>query len=329
MEPARPMHPDPNEWPAVDWNDLARRLGPDRLAHRLKIQVSHSAHSLHWTSPRHYLQTSFFLQRLALTLLRLTGLYARARRNYFDLQTRTQSWVLDRLDPVFQGYTILHLSDLHGDLDPAFIPSLIDKIRPLVFDLVVITGDFRSRTYGDHRPSLRAIRHLTQALARPVFAVLGNHDAIEMAPGLTQAGIQVLLNESHIIRRGSAALGLAGTDDPHGYRTDNLAQALAGLPVNLPRILLAHSADTYRDAEAAGVDLLLCGHTHAGQICLPGGIPVIRNTSGPRFLFTGPWRFRRLQGYTSAGTGSSGIPVRLNTRPEAVLHQLLAPASKP
>jgi predicted MPP superfamily phosphohydrolase len=321
-----PLDPAPMAWPGVDWNDLARRLGPDRLAHRLSIQVSHSAYSLRWVSPRRYLQNIYFLQTAATTLLRATGLYARARRNYFDLQIRTHPLTLPRLDPAFNGFTLLHLSDLHADLDPAFIPSLIEKIKPLVFDGVVITGDFRSRTYGDPRPCLQVIRRLTEALARPVYAVLGNHDAIEMVPGLSQIGIRVLLNEALLIRRGDAALGLAGTDDPHGYQTDDLWQARAGIPPGLPAIVLAHSADSYRVAEAAGFDLMLCGHTHAGQICLPGGIPLIRNSTGPGFLFTGPWRYRRLQGYTSAGTGASGIPVRLNTRPEAVLHRLIGTA---
>ena len=326
---AHPMPPDPAplEWPVVDWNDLARRLGPDRLAHRLKIQVSHSHHSFRLRAPHRYLQNFTFLQTVAISLLRVTGLYARARRNYFDLQIRSHPILLPLLDPIFNGFTLLHLSDLHGDLDPDFILNLIEKLRPLVFDGVVITGDFRSRINGDPRPSLQSIRHLTAALARPVYAVLGNHDAIEMVPGLTQVGIQVLLNEAVLIRRGSAILGLAGTDDPHGYQTEDSRRARAGIPAGVPSIVLAHSADAYQEAESVGFDLMLCGHTHAGQICLPGGIPLIRNSKGPRFLFTGPWRYRRMQGYTSAGTGASGIPVRLNTRPEAVLHRLMSPAS--
>ena len=326
MAPPRPPPPDPEPeaWPEVNWNELACRLGPDRLARRLKIQVAHSADILRLIAPRHYLENPFFLQTVILNCLRLSGLYDRARRNYFDLQIRTHSVALPHLDPVFDGFTLLHLSDLHGDLDPLFIPSLIEKLRPLVFDVVVITGDFRSRTTGDPRPSLRDLRHLTEALARPVYAVLGNHDAIEMVPGLAAAGLTVLLNEAHLIRRGNAVLGLAGTDDPQGYRTDDLPRARAGIPPGLPAIVLTHSAKIYREAEAAGFDLMLCGHTHAGQICLPGGIPVIRNSSCPRSLFTGPWKYRRLRGYTSAGTGASGVPVRLNTRPEAVLHRLIS-----
>jgi predicted MPP superfamily phosphohydrolase len=323
---ARPMPLDPAslEWPVVDWNDIARRLGPDRLAHRLKIQIGHSANTFRLAAPHRYLENLFFLQFFATTVLRMTGLYARARRNYFDLQIRTHPVVLPRLDPVFNGFTLLHLSDLHGDLDPEFIPNLIEKLRSLTFDGVVITGDFRSRINGDPRPCLQAMGRLTQALARPVYGVLGNHDAIEMLPGLTQRGIHILLNDALLIRRGSASLALAGTDDPHGYKTDDLNRARAGIPPGLPSILLAHSADAYQKAEAMGFDLMLCGHTHAGQICLPGGIPLVRNSAGPRFLFTGPWHYRRLRGYTSAGTGASGIPVRLNTRPEAVLHRLLS-----
>lgn len=325
MDPDRPM-PDENpsvvDRPEVDWNQLARRLGPDRLARRLAVQIRHSAHLLRLIPPRRYLETPFFLKTVILTALRLAGLQARARRNYLDIRITVRDLPLPNLDPIFEHYTLLHLSDLHADLDPAFIPALIDRIQPLAFDTVVITGDFRSRTYGDPRPCLRALAELARSLNRPITAVLGNHDAIEMAAGLEALGLTVLLNEAIVIRRGPAAFGLAGIDDPHTFKTHDIPRARAAIPAGLPALLLSHSAEVFHEAEAAGFDALLCGHTHAGQICLPGGIPLIRNSPAPLAFFTGPWRYRRMRGYTSSGTGASGIPVRLNTRPEAVLHRL-------
>ena len=79
----------------------------------------------------------------------------------------------------------------------------------------------------------------------------------------------------------------------------------------------------------AGVGLMLSGHTHAGQVCLPGGVPVITNAACPRRMCRGAWRFGHMLGYTSAGTGSSGLDARLNCPPEAVLHRLsMAPDSR-
>jgi hypothetical protein len=78
----------------------------------------------------------------------------------------------------------------------------------------------------------------------------------------------------------------------------------------------------YRHAAYARFDAMLCGHTHGGQICLPGGIPLILNANAPRALCNGPWRYGRLQGYTSVGAGACIVDVRLNCPPEITLHTL-------
>jgi predicted MPP superfamily phosphohydrolase len=152
--------------------------------------------------------------------------------------------------------------------------------------------------------------------------VLGNHDFVEIVPPLEAAGLRFLLNESIAVERGGDRLHLVGVDDPHYYETDNLEDALAGLPDDEPKVLLCHSPELYRPAAACGLDLMLCGHTHAGQICLPGGIPLLTNARCPRRLRVGAWRYRELAGYTSAGTGSCGVPVRFFCPPEMTLHEL-------
>ncbi|MDN3564460.1 hypothetical protein QWZ14_08805, partial [Paeniroseomonas aquatica] len=90
-------------------------------------------------------------------------------------------------------------------------------------------------------------------------------------------------------------------DDPHHYRTDDVRKAMIDIPQDEPSVLLAHSTDCLRDASRQGVSLILCGHTHGGQICLPGGVPVLTSSAMPRRLASGAWRVGSLQGYTSRG----------------------------
>jgi hypothetical protein len=155
-----------------------------------------------------------------------------------------------------------------------------------------------------------------------LYAVLGNHDTIRMVPDLEALGIRLLLNEAVRIERGGEALYLAGVDDPHYYRADNLGAACRTIPDCATSLLLSHSPELYRHAAAAGFDLMLCGHTHGGQICLPGGIPLYCNMQAPRRLCAGPWQHHAMQGYTSRGCGASVVDVRLNCLPEVTLHRL-------
>jgi len=124
------------------------------------------------------------------------------------------------------------------------------------------------------------------------------------------------------LERGGAAIGLAGIDDAHYYRTHSLHRAAHDIADETCAILLSHTPEPYRNAAHAGFDLMLSGHTHGGQICLPGGVPVITDSDAPRWVSRGPWRFGNLAGYTSVGCGSSIVDVRLNCPPEVTLHRL-------
>lgn len=112
--------------------------------------------------------------------------------------------------------------------------------------------------------------------------MLGNHDTIRMVPGLEEMGIRMLLNECEMIARGNQRIHLAGIDDAHFYRVDNIEKAASTIPDDEFSILLSHTPEIYRQAAHADFSLLLCGHTHGGQICLPGSIlsPSIRSCHG-------------------------------------------------
>src|SRR5262245_40105947 len=151
---------------------------------------------------------------------------------------------------------------------------------------------------------------------------LGNHDTIRMVPGLEEMGIRMLLNECERILRGDQVIYLAGIDDAHYYRVDNIEKAASEIPDNGFSILLSHTPEIYRQAAHGGFDLLVSGHTHGGQICLPGSIPITLDSVLPRHMGSGPWKHRDMVGYTSVGVGTSVVPVRINCLPEITLHHL-------
>jgi predicted MPP superfamily phosphohydrolase len=255
--------------------------------------------------------------------LKFSGLWKRAVRNYLDTKLETNRVGIVDLPEAFNGFRILHLTDLHADLHDDFIEAVKQVIEPIEYDLLVITGDFRSATFGDHTGATSAVIELSRSFKADCYAVLGNHDSIEKVPRLEAVGIRFLLNEHVLLKRGNACLALVGIDDPNYYQTHNFEQAMAGIPEDCVKVLLSHSPETYKQAAQLGFDLQLSGHTHGGQICLPGGRVLIHDGTSPRRLFKGPWREGKLQGYTSRGTGGTGLPVRLNCPAEVTLHTLV------
>ena len=254
--------------------------------------------------------------------LKLSGFWNRAVRNYLDIHVVHNELRLKNLPPEFDGYTILQLSDLHSDLHPDFPERVKEIIAPLVYDCLALTGDFRTCTFGEHSGATVATIDILAELEQPKFAILGNHDFLAKVPVMEAAGIRFLLNEHILLRRGEAELCLIGIDDPNFFKTHNLERALDGAPPDATKVLLSHAPQTCTMAEEKGIDLLIAGHTHGGQICLPGGYLIMHDRSAPRHILSGAWREGKLQGYTSRGTGGSGIPVRLNCPAEVTLHTL-------
>ena len=169
---------------------------------------------------------------------------------------------------------------------------------------------------------MEGVAKLRARLKQPIYGVLGNHDTIQMVPAMEAMGIRMLLNECEAIVRGDQRIHLAGIDDAHFFRVDNIEKAAAQIPTGEFSILLSHTPEIYRQAAHANFDLMLCGHTHGGQLCLPGSIPIKLEAALPRRMGAGAWQYHNMSGYTSVGAGSSVIPVRLNCPPEITLHCL-------
>ena len=309
---------------AVTQTRLDQRVGRLHLWQRQGIQRDHVDQIFGRGRNFFHIENWYSIHSLIRLGLRLTGLYGRGCRNAAAIQVRHQRVRLAALPPPFQGLRLLHLSDIHVDMEPRILQALIERVAATEHDLCVITGDFRARTHGDCAPTLAAMARLRPYLATEVYGVLGNHDFIELVPGLEDLGIRILLNEALALEREGAKLYLAGIDDPHYYRADNLEKAADGIPPGATAILLSHSPEIYRHAAHAGFRLMLCGHTHGGQICLPGGLALTFNAACPRRLGRGAWRWGELQGYTSTGAGACVVPVRFNCPPEITVHHLEA-----
>jgi predicted MPP superfamily phosphohydrolase len=139
-----------------------------------------------------------------------------------------------------------------------------------------------------------------------------------MVAPLEALGLRVLLNETLSVARGEARLHLTGFDDVHYFYTPAADEAAATAPAGF-RVALVHSPELAFHAERVGYRLYVCGHTHGGQVCLPGGVAVLTaNELGHRFV-SGRWMHGAMQGFTSRGAGCSGIPVRFFTRGEVTL----------
>jgi predicted MPP superfamily phosphohydrolase len=252
--------------------------------------------------------------------LRLSGLYERGVRNALDIKLKRIELKFENLPPEFDGYRILQLSDPHVDFLSGASDTALELISGEQVDLCVLTGDYRKRTAGPFEHILPTFEKLmTQSRAlNGVYAILGNHDCADMAEAFEHRGIDVLINETRSIPRGEAQIHVTGTDDVHYYYTDAARAALETAPDGF-KIALIHSAELADIAANAGFSLYLAGHTHGGQVCLPGGRPIITHMSCHRRYASGLWQHGSMTGYTTTGIGVSGLPVRFNTRGEVVL----------
>lgn len=244
---------------------------------------------------------------------------------------------LKRLPQIFDGFTIAQLSDFHYDDHFSVIPirkavEIVNELRP---DVIALTGDFVTAPVLDRPGPLRRagttaapcaeiLSHLQSPLGK--FAVLGNHDgevgAAQVAGVLRDHQITVLGNKSVPLERGSARLWLAGVDDAlRGW--PDLSAAISKIPTNDAILLLAHEPDFADDASLSPIDLQLSGHSHGGQIWIPGiGAPWLPPMA--REYPRGLYRVGDLILYTNIGIGTIHAPIRINCPPEVTLITLRA-----
>jgi len=304
------------------FNKLERRLGRLHARLRLGIETDHEAQIFGQGINFFHIENWYSVHSLIRLALKLMGLHWRGQRNAERIQIRHNHIAMKLLPSRFEGLTLLHISDLHVETSEGAMRRLAEILPDLAYDVCVLTGDYRGPTYGSCDAALEGVARIRSHLNGPVYGVLGNHDTIRMVPGLEEMGIRMLLNECETISRGDETIYLAGIDDAHYYRVDNIEKAASEIPETGFSILLSHTPEIYRQAAHAGFDLLLSGHTHGGQICLPGSVPVTLDSVLPRHMGAGSWKHREMTGYTSVGVGTSIVPVRINCLPEITLHHL-------
>src|ERR1700682_5440657 len=241
---------------------LEQRLGRLHAKQRLGIEDDHEGQvfgqGLNFFHPENWYLSPSIIRKT----LKMTGLYWRARKNAENIQIRRHDIALRELPTSFDGFTILQISDLHVDMNKGAMQRLIELLPRVAYDVCVLTGDYRGKTFGPFEATLEGLARVCAQIAGPIFGVLGNHDTIRMVPGLEEMGIGMLLNEAATLVRGDQRIHLVGIDDAHYYRVDNIEKAVSQLPDDGFSILLSHTPEIYRQAAHADFDLMLSGHTH-------------------------------------------------------------------
>lgn len=228
------------------------------------------------------------------------------------------------------GLRIVHLTDLHvvNHWQPAY-DRLHRQLAADPPDLVLITGDFVDDRF-DSRDALPILGRLLGGLvARSgIFGIAGNHDTDLLLPHLAGMGVTLLHNE---VRRvaGVELIGLAGVKRHETRRA--WLEAVTGAADGTPRILMTHYPDSTLAYGTLGSILCLAGHTHGGQICLPGGRPLITHDKLGRPFHADAHRLQDPSGegvlLVGRGLGTSTWPIRLFCPPEVwevVLHRTTA-----
>lgn len=301
---------------------LEKRLGRRHARLRFGVENEHEAQVFDQGIDYFHIGNLRLSPLMIRTCLKLTGLYGRGRRNAAQIEVRHNYIRLPKIPKAFDGFVILHLSDLHVDMNQGAMEHLRGILQEIKYDLCVFTGDYRGKSFGPYEEALLGMARVCAELRKPLYGVLGDHDTIRMTPGLEEIDIRMLLNESITIERDNQHIYLAGIDDAHFYGADNIEKAASEIPRDEFSILLSHTPEIYRQAAYADFDLLLSGHTHGGQICLPSRIPLTLDSVLPRHMGSGAWKYNDMIGYTSVGAGSSIVPARFNCPPEITLHHL-------
>ncbi len=237
---------------------------------------------------------------------------------------------LPNLPPSFDGLRLVVISDIHYGwrVGERQLRRVVERTNAQQPDVICLLGDYVTRRAGYRFPTL-----LARLVAKEgIFAVLGNHDYFGHEQAnvgwLQSGGAQVLRNQHATLEREGAHLHFAGVEDLRSHNYD-LPAALRGLPGTECRVLLAHNPDFVDRIAGQRVDLMLCGHTHGGQVILPFfGAPHLPHKHEE--LLRGYCDHHGLPLYVSRGIGMSGIPHRLRARPEIAvltLHRALKMAS--
>jgi len=227
---------------------LEQRLGRLHARQRLGIERDHEAQIFGQGINFVHIENWYSIHSVIRMTLKLTGLYWRGIRNAQRIRVKHNDIEFKMLPIRFNSFTVLHISDLHVDMNDGVMKRLAELLPRMDYDLCVLTGDYRGATYGAFDAALEGLARVRAHLKGQIYGVLGNHDTIRMVPELEEMGIRMLLNECEVISRDNQRIYLAGIDDAHYYRVDNIEKAASEIPNDGFSILLSHTPEIYRQA---------------------------------------------------------------------------------
>lgn len=264
-------------------------------------------------------------------VLRATGFAHRGLANALALKLTEVTLESDGLPDSFDNCRILFIADLHIEGLDSLTDKVIELIKNLEYDYCFLGGDYSLYNRYDSAKTKQQMQKIIKHIkTNKIYGILGNHDYYETAVFLQSLGVTMLINENVPIERNRTTVYLAGVDDCYVFDCADIGQAVSGIPAGSFKILFSHSPQLYRQAQKYGFNLFIAGHTHGGQICLPGGIPLIKSAKIPRKLIKGPWRYKNMTGFTTSGAGASGnVIARFNCPPEIAVLTLRAKKSGP
>ena len=241
------------------------------------------------------------------------------------------------LPPALDGFTIGLVSDIHSSsfMTKKQMDGYCAALMALGTDLIVVPGDFVNSQTEEVYPFAESF----SALHAPcgVYGVLGNHDFYAPDPDrvareVDACGVRLLRNDNVIIEKNGARFALLGIDDVGRSEraTSHMQSAARGVPLTLPRLLLCHRPYFLEEAAAMGMDLVLSGHTHGGQVVLGRIGPVVLTPAAIVSPYVwGKYSRGRTHMYVSRGIGTVGLPMRVNCSPEVTKITLRREADAP
>lgn len=227
----------------------------------------------------------------------------------------------------FNGFKIAHISDLHNAEFGEGQSKLIEKIREADPDIIVITGDMIDSRRTDVEKAVELVVGLGGEI--PIYYVTGNHESrvseySELEEKLVENGVNVLRNKNQSIEIDGSYINIIGVDDPaFGYSSDEMYDTITGLKGDSYNILLSHRPELFGMYIQTGVDLVLSGHAHGGQVRIPfiGGLAAPNQGFFPKYT-EGLYENGGTSMIVSRGLGNSIIPLRVNDPPELVIIML-------
>lgn len=239
--------------------------------------------------------------------------------------------VLSRLPQSFNGMTCALIADVHRGpyVSQERVADMVARVNATHPDLIVLAGDYVSMRASYIEPCIAELGKLSAPMG--VYAILGNHDhwvdASLTRQMLSQVGILDLTNTNIAIRRGEASIWLCGVGDLWTDEQD-LDSTLSGVPDEGLRILLSHNPDYADRILDRNVDLVLSGHTHGGQICIPFYGPIVSSSRHPHKYAGGLVHMGSMQVFLTRGVGTIRPPVRLNCPAEVSILTLKRPVNE-